>query len=198
MDQDDGGGVPRQRGPERLAGMEDALVEDAPADFLDAEEMVLRIEENHADALVVEEAHLLPQQRDDVGGDLDDAGLGDAAAQPRAQAEGGDELERLGGADALDLREGDDVGAGQAVQVAVAGDDLLGDVEGRGALPAGTEEDRDQLGGLKRGRAVLEQPLAGPFAFGQFPDSCSPFRSAHAVSRYRVPGVLSRTAGGRR
>ena len=124
--EDDGVGLPRQRGPERLARMKETFVERAARHFLHGQHLVLRVEADDADALVIEQPHLVAEQARDVAGVVDGACLGLGAVHTRGDGERGLEPDRLGLADALDARQFADRRAAQRLERAEVGEEKVG------------------------------------------------------------------------
>ena len=68
-------GLPGQRGPERLAWMEQAFVQRSAGHFLHGQDLVLGVQADHPDAFVVEQAHFLAEQTGHIGRGVNRPGL---------------------------------------------------------------------------------------------------------------------------
>ena len=84
-----------------------------------------------------------------------------------AELEPGGHLAVLGPAESLDLGHLGEGGVGQTAQPLELGEHLLRDAQRAGALDAGAQQDRDELGVAQYLRPILEQPLSWTLAAGQ-------------------------------
>ena len=190
-----------------LADPDEARADVALVDGRDAQDGVLRVEQDDPQLLALEAAHLEDQPLGHVAGRPDRPAPGRPVGQQApAELERGAQLGGPGRADPGDRRELGVRRARQAGQPVVPGERLLGQVDGVHPPGAGAPHERDQLGRVEPARAAQGEPLARPLGLGQLaqcpagPAASQPDRRRAGRMDWssRTSGCRPRTGGGRR
>ena len=171
VDQDDASRVEPDRVAEQLTDTNQRRGHVALVDRRDAQDVVLRVEHDHAQLLALETAHLEDQPVCHVVRAADrPACRGPVRQQPSSELEGGHQLGGLGRTDPVDLDEFQVRRTGEPGQPVVAHQRVRRQVHGRAPARPGTPDETDQLGRREPADAAHGQPLARPLGGGQLAD----------------------------
>lgn len=169
---------PGNRRAKSFPRMEETFVERPARHFFDGQHHMLRIQANHADALVIEQPHLLAEQQRDIVRVFNRPRFRLAASQPRRQRKGRLESDGLRLSHALDLRQLADGCATQRLQRPEVHQQKFSELEYGPSGGSGAQEDGEELGCLQRVRSLVQQSLPRPFRRREF---------AHRNRRHRPP-----------
>ena len=145
VDDDDCVGGRDDGRPKDVPRMRDAFIQTAERNFLNTHEVITRIQQNHAERFLVQDAHFRTEQGADQLGRIDLFPRQRFPREALAQSESGHQLHGLGRSDSRNGRNFFDRAATQTVERLIALQKFGGDVDRVRTWQSRAQQNRNQL-----------------------------------------------------